>query len=43
MDIIFAVNYGAVHENDANNYLVNELGKGLVFRVKISPDCVYPL
>lgn len=30
-------------ENDSDNYLVNELGKGLAFRVKISPECVYPL
>ncbi len=33
---------GFFDENDNNNYLVNELGKGLAFRVKIVPDCVYP-
>lgn len=33
---------GFFDENDNNNYLVNELGKGLAFRVKIAPDCVYP-
>lgn len=33
---------GFFDENDHDNYLINELGKGLAFRVKISPDCVYP-
>ena len=33
---------GFFDENDNDNYLINELRKGLSFRVKISPDCVYP-
>lgn len=28
-------------ENDNNNYLVNQLGKGLAFRVLLEPDIVY--
>lgn len=38
-----AESLGFFDENDNNNYLVSELGKGLAFRVKIAPDCVYPL
>lgn len=38
-----AESFGFFDENDSDNYLVNELGKGLAFRVKISPECVYPL
>lgn len=30
-------------ENDESNYLRNELGKGLSFRVLISPKEVYPI
>lgn len=32
---------GFFDENDDDNYLLNELGKGLSFRIRISPDCVY--
>lgn len=38
-----AESFGFFDENDSDNYLVRELGKGLSFRVRISPDCVYPL
>lgn len=38
-----AKSVGFFDENDNNNYLKNELGKGLAFRVRIAPDCVYPL
>lgn len=38
-----AESVGFFDENDADNYLVNDLGKGLAFRIRISPDCVYPL
>lgn len=38
-----AESLGFFDENDSDNYLINELGKGLTFRVKISPDYVYPL
>ena len=33
---------GFFDENDDDNYLIEELGKGLAFRVRISPDYVYP-
>ena len=38
-----AESIGFFDENDDGNYLINELGKGLAFRIRISPDCVYPL
>lgn len=37
-----AASVGFFDENDNDNYLINELGKGLAFRVRITPDCVYP-
>ncbi len=30
-------------DNDGNNYLHRELNKTLTFRIKIAPDCVYPI
>lgn len=30
-------------ENDSKNYLVEDLQKPLTFRIKIAPDCVYPI
>lgn len=30
-------------ENDNNNYLKKDLNKALTFRIKIEPDCVYPI
>lgn len=30
-------------ENDGSNYLIGNLRKPLTFRIRIAPDCVYPL
>lgn len=37
-----AATVGFFDENDNDNYLIEKLGKGLAFRVRIEPDCVYP-
>lgn len=37
-----AESVGFFDENDDDNYLKKELGKGLSFRIRISPDVVYP-
>lgn len=39
--IFKASSIGFFDENDDGNFLKNELGKGLSFRVRIIPDCVY--
>ena len=30
-------------ENDDNNYLKDKISKSLTFRIRIAPDCVYPI
>ncbi len=40
--IFKAETIGFFDENDSENYLINRLGKGLSYRIKISPDYVFP-